>query len=92
MGELLQFDLAVNVTGFIEPTEPGSVSEKFQSHLTSTCLLGLLAAEYLHETNISIFYLIYCVLFFRCLEKGFEEERKKNKDGNNQGAATMQLP
>ena len=27
-------------------------------------------------------YLIYCFLFFRCLEKGFEEERNKKKDEN----------
>ena len=32
-----------------------SVWEKFELHLTSTCLLELLAAEYLRETNISIF-------------------------------------
>ena len=28
-------------------------------------------------------FLIYCFSFFRRLEKGFEEERNKNKDGNS---------
>ena len=32
-------------------------------------------------------YLIYCFLFFRWLEKGFEEERNKSKDGNSRGVA-----
>ena len=27
-------------------------------------------------------------MFFRCLEKVFEEERKKTKDGNSQGVTT----
>ena len=62
MGELLQLHLVINVTRLVEPTEPGSVWEKFQLHLTSTCLLELLAAEYLRETNISIF--ITHLLFF----------------------------
>ena len=54
-GELLQLYLVINVTGLVEPTGPGSVWEKFQLHHTSTCLLELLAAEYLRETNISFF-------------------------------------
>ena len=54
-GELLQPYLVINVTGLAEPTEPGSVWEKFELHLTSTCLLELLAAAYLREFNISIF-------------------------------------
>ena len=63
MGELLQLHLVINVTRLVEPTEPGSVWEKFQLHLTS-CLLELLAAEYLRETNISIFitHLLFSVL------------------------------
>ena len=36
-GELLQPYLVINVTGLVEPTEPGSVWEKFELHLTSTC-------------------------------------------------------
>ena len=36
-------------------------------------------------------YLIYGFLFFRCLEKVFEEERNKNKDGNSRGVAISQL-
>ena len=51
---------------------------------TSTCLLELLAAQYLRENNISILHIIYCFLFFRCLEKVFEEEIINNKDGNSQ--------
>ena len=80
--------LVINVTGLVEPTEPGSVWEKFELHLTSTCLLELLAAEYLRETNNQFLYLIYGYLFFRCLEKVFKEERNKNKEGNNRGVAT----
>ena len=53
-GLLLQLYLVINVTGLVEPTEPDSVWEKFWLHLTSTCLLELLAVEYLRETNISI--------------------------------------
>ena len=33
----------------------GSVWEKFEFHLISTCLLVLLSAEYLREINTSIF-------------------------------------
>ena len=65
----------------VEPTEPGSVWENFYFYLTSTCLLEFLAAEYLRETNISIFKSHLFFLFFRCREKGFQEERSKDKDG-----------
>ena len=54
MGELLQPYLVINETGLVEPTEPGSVSEKFELHLSSTCLLELVPAEYLRQTNIPI--------------------------------------
>ena len=57
-------------------------------HRTSTCLLALLAAEFLRETNMSIFYLINDYLFFRCLEKVLEEERNKNKKENSRGVTT----
>ena len=89
--ELLQLHLATNVTDLVEPTEPGSFWEKFSFHLTS-CLLELLAAENLRETHISISRSHLLFLFFRCLEKGFEEERNKNKDENNRGVTTSQLP
>ena len=59
---LLQLHLVINVSGFVEPTEAGSVWEKFSLHIISTCLLELLASEYLHETNISIF-ISYLLLF-----------------------------
>ena len=49
------FNSITNVTGLVEPTESGSVWEKFELHLTSTCLLELLAVENLRETNTSIF-------------------------------------
>ena len=51
-------------------------------------ILPPLAAEYLRETNISIFISHLLFLFFRCREKGFEEERNKNKDGNSRGVTT----
>ena len=54
-GEFLQLHLVINVSGLAEAIEPGSVWEKFQLHLTCTCLLELLGAECLRETNISIF-------------------------------------
>ena len=34
------------------------------------------------------FYFIYGYLFFRCLEKVFEEERIRNKEGNSRGITT----
>ena len=37
-------------------------------------------------------YLIYCFLSFRCREKGFEEKRSKNKDGNSRGVTRSYLP
>ena len=57
----------------------GLVGEKYELHPTFTCLLELLAGEYLRETNVSVLYLINSYLFFRCLEKFFEEKRNKNK-------------
>ena len=54
-GELLQPYLVINVNGLVVPTGPGLDWEKFELQLTSTCLLELLAEEYLRETNISIF-------------------------------------
>ena len=49
------------------------------------------------ESNSAIliyqfFYFIYGYLFFRCLEKVFEEERIRNKEENSQGITTSQLP
>ena len=54
-GELQQPYLVINVTGLVETTEPSSFWEKFELHLTSTCPLELFGAEYICETNISIF-------------------------------------
>ena len=65
----------INVTGLFEPTKPGSVWEKFELHLTSTCLLELLAAEYLRETNISSF-----ISHLWCLEKVFEKGKRRKKE------------
>ena len=53
--QLLQPYLVINVNVLVEPTEADSFWEKFELHLTSTCLLELLTAEYLRETNISSF-------------------------------------
>ena len=80
------------MTELVEPTEPGSVWEKVQLHLTSTFLLDLLAAEYLRETNTSSFICHIWFFFFGCLEKVFEVERNKNKEGNRRGATTNQFP
>ena len=60
-GESLQPYLVINVPGFVETTEPRLFREKFVLHLTSTCLLELFAAEYLYETNISIFISHLCL-------------------------------
>ena len=43
--ELLQPYLVINLPGMVQ----------FKLNLTSTCLLELLAGEYLREANISIF-------------------------------------
>ena len=37
---------------------------------------------------LQFLYLIYGYLFFRCLEKVFEEERSTNKEENSRGVAT----
>ena len=70
-----------------------SVWEKFELHLTSTCLSKILAAEYLRETNISVIIIIIIngYLFFRCLKKVFEEEKNENKKENSRGLTTSQL-
>ena len=47
-GEFLQPYLVINLTGLVQ-------FFKILSYLTSTCLLELLAAEYVRETNTSIF-------------------------------------
>ena len=67
-----------------------SVWEKFELHLTSTCLSKILAAEYLRETNISVIIIIIIngYLFFRCLKKVFEEEKNENKKENSRGLTT----
>ena len=49
---------------------------KFELHPTSTCLLELLAAEYLHETNISIFDIS---LMFICSLDALKKSSKKKK-------------
>ena len=48
MNKLLQPCLVINVTRLVQ------FGNKFRLHLTSTCLLKLLAKEHLRETNISI--------------------------------------
>ena len=65
MGEFLQPYLVINVTGLVQPTEPSSVWENIELHLTSTCLLKFLAAEYLREINISIFRSNLWLLVFK---------------------------
>ena len=55
---------------------------RFVVHIAAE-LLELVAAEYLRETIHQFLNLLYCFLFFRCPEKGFEEERNKKKDGNS---------
>ena len=94
MGDLVQLHLAINVTSLVEPTEPSSVWEKFQLHLTSTCLLELLVADYNRESNISIFIChlwFFVLIWFRCFGKVFDEERNKNKYGSSQDFTTIQL-
>ena len=41
---------------------------------------------------LQFLYLSYGYLFFRCLEKVFEEERSKNKEGNSLGVTRSELP
>ena len=60
----------------VEPTEPGSFWEKIYLYLTSTCLLELLAADYLRETNISIFL---SQLFFFCSLDAMKKASKKKE-------------
>ena len=77
---MLQLHLVINVTGLVEPTEPGLVWGKFQLHLTSTWFLELLAAEYLRETNVSIFYISFIVFcFLDALKKSSKKKEIKIK-------------
>ena len=52
--KLIHHYLVVNVTGLVQFGK--------NLYLTSTCLLELLAAEYLHETNTSIFFISLMVI------------------------------
>ena len=70
-GELVQPHLVISLLGLVQ-------FEK-NLYLTSTCLLELVAAEYLRQ----FLYLVNGYLFFRCLEKIFEEERNENKKGHS---------
>ena len=45
------------------------------------------ALEHVRYRQTSL-YLINAYLFFRCLEKTFEEERNQNKKGNSRGVTT----
>ena len=54
----------------------GSVWEKLYLHLTSTHLLELLAGDYLHETNISIFIIS---LMFTCSIDTLKKSSKKKE-------------
>ena len=73
---MLQPYLVINVIGWL-----GSVWEKIELHLNSTCLLELLAAEYLREINIYIF--IYHSLMVTCsldaLKKSSKNEEMRIK-------------
>ena len=55
----------------------GSDWGKIELHLTSTCLLELLAAEYLPETNISIF--IYHSLMVTCSLDALKKSLKRKE-------------
>ena len=55
---------------------PGFVREKLYLHLTSTCLLELLAGNNLHETNISIFIIS---LMFTCSIDALKKSSKKKE-------------
>ena len=75
-GELLQLDLVINVTGLVEQNEQRSNWEEVQLQLTSSCPLELLAAEYLHETNISTFV---SQLFTFCSLAALKKSLKKKE-------------
>ena len=63
----------------------GSVWGKIELHVTSICVLELLAAEYLPETNISIF--IYHSLMVTCsldvLKKFSKRKQMRIKKGKS---------
>ena len=77
-GELLQLYLVINVTGLVE------LNQAQPSLHSPLYLLQSISVKLIHH----FLYLIYGYLFFRCLKKGFEEERNKNEDGNSQGLTT----
>ena len=51
--------------------------ENIELHLTSTCVLELLAVEYLYETNISI--LIYHLLMVTCSLDTLKKSSKRKE-------------
>ena len=85
-GELLQAYLVINVIGLV------------QTGKNFSCILPPLASQNYLLQSISVkliyqfLYPIYGYLFFRCLEKVFEEESDENKTGNRRGGTTSQLP
>ena len=75
-GELLQPYLVTNVTSLVEQSEPGSVCEKIELHLTYTCLLELLATDYL---RYQFLYLIYGISSLDALRKSLKKKETKIK-------------
>ena len=77
---MLQIYLVINVTGAVEPTEQGSVWKKCLLHLNSTYLLELLAADYLCETNIILYYILVEVFGSLGVLKNPLRRKTKNKE------------
>ena len=84
--ELLHPYLVINVTALVQFKKnlryivPPLASQNY--------LLQSISVKLIYQS----LYLTNGYLFFRCLEKLFEEERNKNKEGNNRGVTTSQLP
>ena len=72
-GEFLQPYLVINVTGLVQ----------FGKNLSY--LRQIISVKLIYQ----FLFLINSYLFFRCLEKVFEEEQNENKEGNSRGFTTI---
>ena len=84
--KLLQPYLVVNVIGLAQFGK--NLSYILPPLASQNYLLQSISVKLIYQ----FLYLINGYLFFRCLEKVFEEERNENKKGNSRGVTTTQLP
>ena len=85
-GKLLQSYIVINVTGLIQFVK--NLSYILPPLGSQNYLLQSISVKLIYQ----FLYLVNDYLFFRCLEKVFEEERNENRKRISQGVTTSQLP